>query len=328
MKLARPHLACPPPRNKHTPKMSSVPMTAARALLSTLPREELKKMTKEIREMITNAPKEEKVKRPAAVGQRAWFAFMAHCRATMTERFTTCKTAPEYAVVCGEIRKEDEAVYKAFVEKFKAENSSAPSDAPAAPAAPKPKPAAKAKSAEEKEAAKLAKELEKEQKAAAKSAEKEQKAAAKSAEKEQKAATKSAEKAAKKEAARLAKEGAHLAKEAAKEAAKQQKAAEKEAAKLAKLAAKPAKPTKAKAKAKAKATAPISAEATPAPAEPEEDVMPKLTIAGVTYFHDESSNGLYGIDAATNGLSHWVGFFQPDNEAEPIRYTASEGDDE
>ncbi|NBT35761.1 MAG: hypothetical protein EBT03_09545 [Betaproteobacteria bacterium] len=303
-------------------------MTAARALLSALPREELKKMTKEIREMITNAPKEEKVKRPAAVGQRAWFAFMAHCRATMTERFTTCKTAPEYAVVCGEIRKEDEAVYKAFVEKFKAENSSAPSDAPSAPAtaAPKVKPAAKAKSAEEKEAAKLAKELEKEQKAAAKSAEKEQKAAAKSAEKEQKAATKSAEKAAKKEAARLAKEGAHLAKEAAKEAAKQQKAAEKEAAKQAKLAAKLAKPTKAKAK--ATATAPISADATPAPAEPEEDVMPKLTIAGVTYFHDESSNGLYGIDAATNGLSHWVGFFQPDNEAEPIRYTASEGDDE
>ena len=283
--------------------MSSVPMTAARALLSTLPREELKKMTKEIREMITNAPKEEKVKRPATVGQNAWFAFMAHCRATLAERFTTCKTAPEYAVVCGEIRKEDEAVYKAFVEKFKAENSATPSDAPVAP---KPKPAAKAKSAEEKEAAKLSKELEKEQKAAAKSAEK-----------EQKAATKSAEKAAKKEAA-------HLAKEAVKEAAKQQKAAEKEAAKLAKLAAKPAKPTKAK----AKAAAPISAEATPAPAEPEEDVMPKITIGAVTYFHDESSNGLYGIDAATNGLSHWVGFFQPDNEAQPIRYTASEGDDE
>jgi len=278
-------------------------MTAARALLSTLPREELKKMTKEIREMITNAPKEEKVKRPATVGQNAWFAFMAHCRATLAERFTTCKTAPEYAVVCGEIRKEDEAVYKAFVEKFKAENSATPSDAPVAP---KPKPAAKAKSAEEKEAAKLSKELEKEQKAAAKSAEK-----------EQKAATKSAEKAAKKEAA-------HLAKEAVKEAAKQQKAAEKEAAKLAKLAAKPAKPTKAK----AKAAAPISAEATPAPAEPEEDVMPKITIGAVTYFHDESSNGLYGIDAATNGLSHWVGFFQPDNEAQPIRYTASEGDDE
>ena len=56
--------------------------------------------------------------------------------------------------------------------------------------------------------------------------------------------------------------------------------------------------------------------------------MPKMTINGITYFHDESSNGLYGIDAATNGLSHWVGFFQPDNEAEPIRYTASEGDDE
>jgi len=318
--------------------MSSVSnLTELRALLSALPREELKTLNKEIREMIASAPKEKKekkAKRPAAVGQKAWFAFMAQCRATLPERFTAGMKAPEIAVVCKAIRQEDEAVYTAFVEKFKAENSATPS----APAAAAPK--SKAKSAEEKEAAKLAKELEKEQKAAAKSAEKEAKSAekeAKSAEKEQKAATKSAEKAAKKEAARLAKEGAHLAKEAAKEAAKQQKAAEKEAAKQqkaaekeaakqAKLAAKPAKPTKAKAK--AKPTAPISAEATPAPAEPEEDVMPKLTIAGVTYFHDESSNGLYGIDAATNGLSHWVGFFQPDNEAEPIRYTASEGDDE
>jgi hypothetical protein len=302
-------------------------MTAALALISGLPREELQNLTKEISTLMASSPKE-KVKRVAAVGQKAWFAFMRHCRDTMADRFTAGLKAPEIAVICKAIREEDEAVYTAFVEKFKEENpapsapvAAAPS-VPAAPAAPAPvakavsKPVAKASAkltAEEKA-------LEKEQKAAAKSAEKE----AKSAEKQQKAATKSAEKAAEKEAARLAKEGARLAKEAEKEAAKQQKAAAKEAAKQAKLAAKPAKPTKAK----AKATAPISAEATPAPAEPEEDVMPKITIAGVTYFHDESSNGLYGIDAATNGLSHWVGFFQPDNEAEPIRYTASEGDDE
>jgi hypothetical protein len=308
-------------------------MTAALALISGLPREELQSLTKEISTLMASSPKE-KVKRVAAVGQKAWFAFMRHCRDTMADRFTAGLKAPEIAVICKAIRAEDEAVYTAFVEKFKVENPapSAPAPAPAAtPSAPAaavaaPAPVAKAVAkasakltAEEKEAEKVAKALEKEQKAAAKSAEKE----AKSAEKQQKAATKSAEKAAEKEAARLAKEGAYLAKEAAKEAAKQQKAAEKEAAKQAKLAAKPTK-----AKAKAKATAPISAEATPAPAEPEEDVMPKITIGGVAYFHDESSNGLYGIDAATNGLSHWVGYFQPDNEAQPIRYTASEGDDE
>ena len=300
-------------------------MTAALALISGLPREELQNLSKEISTLMEAAPKE-KVKRVAAVGQKAWFAFMRHCRDTMADRFTAGLKAPEIAVICKAIRAEDEAVYTAFVEKFKVENP-APS-APAAPAAPSvpsvpsaPAPVAKPKSVA-KAPAKLSAEekaLEKEQKAAAKSAEKE----AKSAEKQQKAATKSAEKAAEKEAARLAKEGARLAKEAEKEAAKQQKAAEKEAAKQAKLAAKPTK-----AKAKAKPTAPISAEATPAPAEPEDDVMPKITIGAVTYFHDESTNGLYGIDEATNGFSHWVGYYQPDNEAQPIRYTASEGDDE
>ena len=311
-------------------------MTAALALISGLPREELQNLSKEISTLMASSPKE-KVKRVAAVGQKAWFAFMRHCRDTMADRFTAGLKAPEIAVICKGIRAEDEAVYTAFVEKFKVENpapsapsapsapAAAPSDAPAPAVAPAPKPVAKAKAsakltAEEKEAEKVAKALEKEQKAAAKSAEKE----AKSAEKQQKAATKSAEKAAEKEAARLAKEGARLAKEAEKEAAKQQKAAEKEAAKQAKLAA---KPTKAKAT-KAKPTAPISAEATPAPAEPEEDVMPKITIGAVSYFHDESTNGLYGIDEATNGFSHWVGYYQPDNEAQPIRYTASEGDDE
>jgi len=298
-------------------------MTAARALISGLPREELQNLAKEIQTLVTTAPKE---KRVAAVGQKAWFAFMRHCRDTMAERFTTCKSAPDYAVVCKAIRQEDEAVYTAFVEKFKAENSAPASDAEVSSAKPAPvaKPAAKSAEKEQKAAAKSA---EKEQKAAAKSAEKEQKAAAKSAEKEQKAA----EKAAKKEAVRLAKEGAYLAKEAekeaakqqkvaAKEAAKQQKAAEKEAAKLAKLAAKPAKATKAT---KAKpAAAPISAEATPAPAEAEEDAMPKITIEGTAYWHDESTNGLYSIDDA-GGFGDWVGYYQPDNEEEPIRYTAT-----
>ena len=203
-------------------------MTAALALISGLPREDLQNLTKEIRTLITTAPK---VKRTAAVGQKAWFAFMRHCRDTMADRFTACKSAPDYAVVCKAIRQEDEAVYTAFVEKFKAENSAPPSEAEVSPAPPSvpvaaPKPA-KAKPAKAKPAAK-----------------------------------------------------------------------------------------------KATATAPISAEATPAPAEAEEDAMPKITIAGTAYWHDESTNGLYSIDAA-GGFGDWVGYYQPDNEEEPIRYTAT-----
>ena len=303
-------------------------MTATLALISGLPREELQTLTKEIATLIQAAPKD-KVKRVAAVGQKAWFAFMRHCRDTMADRFTAGLKAPEIAVICKAIRADDEAAYTAFVEKFKTDNPAptseapAPAPAPSVPAAPKPvaaPSASKAKSAE------------KEQKAAAKSAEKEQKSAEKEAAKLAKSAEKE-QKAAEKEAAKLAKAAEKAADKLQKALEKQQKLADKEAekaaAKAAKQAAKPAKAAKAKpAVKKATATAPISAEATPAPAEPEEDVMPKITIGAVTYFHDESSNGLYGIDAATNGLSHWVGFFQPDNEAEPIRYTASEGDDE
>jgi len=306
--------------------MSSVSnLTAVRALISALPRKELQALDKEIRGLIEASPKKTRV---AAVGQKAWFAFMRHCRDTMADRFTACKSAPDYAVVCKAIRQEDEAVYTAFVEKFKAENSAPPSEAEVSPAPPSEasvpvaKPSAKAKlSAEEKEVAKVAKALEKEQKAVAKSAEKEAKSATKSAEKEQKAADK--------EAAKAAKAAEKAADKLQKALEKQQKLADKEAAKeaakAAKLAAKPAKAKPAKAKPAAKkatATAPISAEATPAPAEAEEDAMPKITIAGTAYWHDESTNGLYSIDAA-GGFGDWVGYYQPDNEEEPIRYTAT-----
>ena len=298
-------------------------MTAALALISALPRKELQNLTKEIRTLIKASPK----KTGAPGPPNPWFAFMHHCRETMPERFTTCKSGPDYAVVCAAIREEDKAAHTAFVEKFKAENSAPPSEAEVSPAPPSEasvpvaKPSANAKlGAEEKEAAKVAKSAEKGQKAAAKSAEKEQKAAAKSAEKEQKAAAKSAEK----EAAKAAKAAEKAADKLQKALEKQQKLADKEAAKEAAKAAKlAAKRAKAKPAAKkATATAPISAEATPAPAEAEEDAMPNITIAGTAYWHDESTNGLYSIDAA-GGFGDWVGYYQPDNEEEPIRYTAT-----
>ena len=138
MKIGQPHYPSLPPSNnqldknppalKH-PKMSSVSnLNAMRALISALPRKELQALDKEIRGLIEASPKKTRV---AAVGQKAWFAFMRHCRDTMAERFTEGMKAPEMAVVCKAIRQEDEAVYTAFVEKFKAENSAPASDAEA-----------------------------------------------------------------------------------------------------------------------------------------------------------------------------------------------------
>jgi len=234
--------------------MSSVSnLTELRTLLSALPREELKTLNKEIREMITNAPKEKKekkAKRPAAVGQKAWFAFMAQCRATLPERFTAGMKAPEMAVVCKAIRQEDEAVYTAFVEKFKADNTpekspdnSAPAsdvsdsegpseEAPAeeAPAEEAPISDAEAPVSATKPAKRVR--LTPEQKAA--------KEATESAEKEAKKAEKARAKAAK-EAKEAEEKAAKEAKTAEKEAAKAKEAEEKEAKKAAREAAKAAK---------------------------------------------------------------------------------------
>ena len=234
--------------------MSSVSnLTELRTLLSALPREELKTLNKEIREMITNAPKEKKekkAKRPAAVGQKAWFAFMAQCRATLPERFTAGMKAPEMAVVCKAIRQEDEAVYTAFVEKFKADNTpekspdnSAPAsdvsdsegpseEAPAeeAPAEEAPISDAEAPVSATKPAKRVR--LTPEQKAA--------KEATESAEKEAKKAEKARAKAAK-EAKEAEEKAAKEAKKAEKEAAKAKEAEEKEAKKAAREAAKAAK---------------------------------------------------------------------------------------
>jgi DNA polymerase III gamma/tau subunit len=268
------------------------------ATISTFSQQDLKKLNKEIHALMKASPKDKRL--------NPWFAFMAHCRDTMPERFVNCKGGPARAVVCSEIRKEDEVAYTTFAKKFNAENSASASDSDSS-----------AKVLVENESVKSAtNSAEKEAKPTAKSAEKEAKAAAKSAEKEAKAAAKSAEKQAKAEAKTAETE----AKAAAKTAEKQAKAARR----VIKSSTNGVNSTK-----KQTPVDSVSTSATPGIQEDfQEDVMPKITINGTAYWHDESSNGLYGIDLSTNGISHWVGFFQPHNEAEPIRYTASEGDDE
>ena len=235
------------------------------ATISTFSQQDLKKLNKEIHALMKASPKDKRL--------NPWFAFMAHCRDTMPERFVNCKGGPARAVVCSEIRKEDEVAYTTFAKKFNAENSASASDSDSS-----------AKVLVENESVK----------SATNSAEKEAKAAAKSAEKQAKAAAKSAEKQAK-AARRVIKSSTNGVNSTKKQTPVDS----------------------------------VSTSATPGIQEDfQEDVMPKITINGTAYWHDESSNGLYGIDLSTNGISHWVGFFQPHNEAEPIRYTASEGDDE
>jgi len=229
-----------PPALKH-PKMSSVSnLNAMRALISALPRKDLQALDKEIRGLIEASPKKTRV---AAVGQKAWFAFMRHCRDTMSERFTEGMKAPEMAVVCKAIRQEDEAVYTAFVEKFKAENSAPASDAEAssseeaAPAAPlsdaeaspssATKPVKRVRLSPEAKAAKEAAEAEE------KEAKKAEKARVK-AEKEAKEAEEKAQKAMLKADAKANKEALAAQEKADKAAARAAKSAEKEAAKATK----------------------------------------------------------------------------------------------
>lgn len=53
-----------------------------------------------------------------------------------------------------------------------------------------------------------------------------------------------------------------------------------------------------------------------------EPVMPQMEIDGENYFHDRSNNGLWKVEE-DNAFGAWVGYYQPENAEEPIRYTES-----
>ena len=57
--------------------------------------------------------------------------------------------------------------------------------------------------------------------------------------------------------------------------------------------------------------------------------MPQLEIDGTTYWHDPSSNGLWEATGETieDGTGSWIGYYQPGNEEEPIRFTEAFGSD-
>ena len=97
-----------------------------------------------------------------------------------------------------------------------------------------------------------------------------------------------------------------------------------------------------KAAAAAKPAAPKPAAAAPKPAAAaakpvkkavkkveEPPPMPQKEIDGTPYWHDPESNGLWEVTGETvvDGTGSWIGYYQPGNEEEPIRFTEAFGSD-
>jgi hypothetical protein len=72
-----------------------------------------------------------------------------------------------------------------------------------------------------------------------------------------------------------------------------------------------------------------AAPAAPKKAKPtEESQMPQLQIDGKMYWHDPGTHGLWEVTGETfSGGSTWMGYYQPGNDEEPIRYTENFGDE-
>jgi hypothetical protein len=97
-----------------------------------------------------------------------------------------------------------------------------------------------------------------------------------------------------------------------------------------KTAAKPAvKAEKVKTTVKAEKVKPAKSSAKKAEKPKEEPYMPQLEVDGNTYWHDPSSNGLWEVTGETieDGTGSWIGYYQPGNDEEPIRFTEAFGSD-
>ena len=233
---------------------------------------------KEKKEKDPSAPK-----RVAGAGQKAWFAYIEHCLATMSERFEGIALRKDKLAVVKAIRAEDKAGYDAFVAKYKEEHASSAAavedaeedDESEAEAKPAPKPVAA-------------------------SAKAEVKAPTSSDAKPMTAAEKIA---------------AIKAKRAADAKADGSAAAKAESAKPAAAAKKPL----VKGTAKAKVAAAVVKE--------DDGSLARISIDGQDYHRDTSMNGLWKVADDGEGFGAWVGYYQPGNDEEPIRFTDSPADE-
>ena len=246
----------------------------------------LMKETKGAGAMAKAAKKEKKEKDPdapkrvAGAGQKAWFAYIDHCIATMTERFEGVPLRKDKLAIVKAIRAEQKEEYDAFVAKYKEDHAGE---------LPSPKEPKEPKEKKEK---------------------KERKAKAPKEDKEEKPFTATSVAVAEVEKPMSAKE-----KIAALKAKKEAEAAAKPASE-----AKPTKDKKAVKKGSASTTVAASSSSTDAS-------LGRVTVEGVDYHRDMSMNGLWKVDDDGEGFGAWVGYYQPGNKDEPIRFTESPSDD-
>ena len=64
-------------------------------------------------------------------------------------------------------------------------------------------------------------------------------------------------------------------------------------------------------------------------AKADEPSMPQKEIDGNNYWHHPKTNGLWEVTGETveDGTGAWIGYYQPGNEEEPIRFTENFGDE-
>ena len=231
---------------------------------------------------------EAKPKRKAALGTLAWMAYVKHIKTTQPDALDgLTKEAEKLGIIKG-IRAEDPEGYNAFVAAWKEEHKD---DASASEAASE----AEAEAEDEAE----------DESAAAPAAAPAAAAAPKALSPSEKIAAMRAAKAATPAAA---KGGAGSA---------------------AAAAAPKATPTKAaKAEAKAPGAPKKEVKKAAAAAKKEELKMPVVTIDGADYWHDPESNGLWEKTGdVEDGSGPWIGYWQPDDAENPIRFTENFGDE-
>jgi hypothetical protein len=273
---------------------------------------------------------EEKPKRKTAAGTLAWFSFVKHCKSTMPDLFSDCKTEPERLAVCKTIRADDMPAYELFVKEFK-KTSEAPVAVAEPPVAEAPKPSVVTpkKTAPIKKTATTVP-------AAPKKAPKTEAVTAVDVagaiETMKNAAT--ASYTAGDYSSAVASYTSALAllpgcvddsvvsllmnRAAANIMRKRFADASADCARVLEMQPGCVKAQLRKAKADMLAADPMNATATV--------TLPDLEINGDIYFHDRANNGLYS-KMDDGALGAWVGFYQPEDSDEPIRYTESPADE-